>query len=69
MEKGGAELFSMGSRGRTHGNDSKLHQRRFRLVVRKHFSAERMFKHWKRLHREVVDALSLSIFGAFGQCP
>lgn len=67
--EGDAGLFSLGYRDRTRGNDSKLHQRRFKLVVRRHFSAERTVKHWKRLPREVVDALSLSMFEAFGRCP
>jgi len=51
------------------GRGSKLCQGRLRVDIRKHFFTKRVVKYWNRLLRDVVDAPSLSVFEAFGQCP
>lgn len=57
-----ADLLSLISCDRKHGNGSELHKEVFRLDIRMHFFTPRVLKHWSRFHREVVDAPSFSVF-------
>jgi len=49
---------------RTIENDSKLKEGRFRLDIRKKFFTMRAVRHWNRLPREAMDALSLEVLKA-----
>jgi len=50
----GDRLLSVVPSDRTRRNRHTLKQGRFPLHIRKHFSTERMTKHWHRLPREEI---------------
>jgi len=62
--KEGDRLFSRGCGDRTRGNGFELKDGRFSLDIRKMSFTVRVLRHWNRLLRVVVDALSLETFKA-----
>jgi len=62
--KGAYETFYKTCRDKTRSDGIKLKEGRFRLDRKKKFFTMRVVKHWNRLPREGVDALSLAVFKA-----
>jgi len=63
-KRAGEGLLTRTCSNRTRGNDFKPKEARFRLDIRKKFSAVRVVRHWHRLPREAVAAPSLAVFKA-----
>ena len=57
-------LFRRFCSDRARGNGFKLKEARFRLGLRKKSFTMRIVRHWHRLPRDAVDALSLETFKA-----
>lgn len=53
--------FLMVSSDRTHGSVSELHQRWFKMEIRKNLVTKMIAKHWKKLSGRVVGVLYLCV--------
>ena len=62
--KEGDRLFSGVCDEKTRGNGFKLKEMRFRLDIRNTSFTMRVVKHWNRLPRDVMEALSLEALKA-----
>ncbi|KFQ33476.1 hypothetical protein N332_05703, partial [Mesitornis unicolor] len=62
--KAGEGLFTRAGSDRMRVKGFRLEEGRFRLGIMKKFFTVRVVRHWNRLPREAVDALSLELFKA-----
>lgn len=66
-KRNGVECTGLFSLDRICASVIKMHQRRFRPVIRKMFFTVRLAKHWSRLSREICP-MPDSVQEALGQC-